>query len=172
MPAQRRDILRDALRLGLLSCLITSFAAGEGSDLRQQIIAHMDSAKSSIEVVVYEIRSPEMADALVRAARRGLQVRVLVDGIRSESPTQQEDELEAERIAIRRLTAQGENLLHEKFILFDGSLAATPSYDRSIRGLHEAENTEPSFTRDKDEVKILKGQFENLWRIAGTPPDP
>jgi len=172
MPAQRRDIPRDALRLSLLACLITSVACGDGPDLRQQIIAHMDSAKSSIEVAVYEIQSTEIADALVRAARKGVQVRVLVDGIRSTSATSQESQLENERIPLRRLTAQGENLLHDKFILFDGSLAATPSYDRSIRGLREAAGSEPSFTRDKEEVQALKSKFENLWRIAGESSDP
>lgn len=173
MPVRRRkNILQDTFRLGFLSGLIASVAGGDGSDLRQQIIAHLDSSKSTIEVAVYEISSTEMADALIRAARRGIQVRVLVDGIRSTSATTQENQIEDERIPLRRLTAQGENLLHDKFILFDGSLAATPSYDRSIRGLRESTGSEPSFTRDKDEVKSLKSKFENLWRIAGESPDP
>ena len=143
---------------------------GAVADLRAKIIEQIDAAKYSIDVVVYDIRSSEIGDALVRASRRGVRVRVVVDDVRSASPTTQEKLLDEERIAIRRLSGKTENLLHDKFILFDSSLVATPSYNRSARAVRNT-GDEESFTREKEVIQDSKRKFEGLWGAASRPTE-
>ena len=59
-----------------------------GQDFFPALIAAMDEAKAwvQLETYIFDVHGigAEVADALIRAARRGLTVQVLVDGIGSE----------------------------------------------------------------------------------------
>jgi phosphatidylserine/phosphatidylglycerophosphate/cardiolipin synthase-like enzyme len=137
------------------------------SDLREQMVEQINGARSSIDVVVYEIGSSDIADALVMAKRRGVRVRVIVDSVHSPSATSQEKALEDEGIAVKRIGGgSGRKLMHDKFILFDGSLASTPSYNRSVKSLRGADNDE-AFTSDKTLIQKLKSQFDEFWNSTG-----
>jgi phosphatidylserine/phosphatidylglycerophosphate/cardiolipin synthase-like enzyme len=137
-----------------------------GADLRDQIVEHIAAAKSSVDLVVYEIRSNEIADALVEARHRAVRVRVIVDNVHSPSATKQEKMLEEEGIAIKRIGGASRELLHDKFILFDGSSASTPSYNRSAKSLRGEGNSDNAFTSDSALIKRLKEEFENIWLSA------
>jgi phosphatidylserine/phosphatidylglycerophosphate/cardiolipin synthase-like enzyme len=138
-------------------------------DLRDRLVEHINQAKSSVDLVVYEIRSNEIADALVEARRRGVHVRVIVDNVHSPSATKQEKMLEEEGIAIKRIGGASRELLHDKFILFDGSAASTPSYNRSAKSLRGKGNSENAFTADSALIKRLQEEFDNVWQNAERP---
>src|ERR1017187_9093649 len=88
------------------------------ADLREKIISRMEKAGSSIDLVVYEIRSNEIADALISAKHRGVRVRIIVDSVHSPVATPQEKTLEDEGIAVKRISGGNtRKLLHDKFIL-------------------------------------------------------
>ena len=137
-------------------------------DLRQDLVEHIGQAKSSIDLVVYEIRSNDIADALIEAKRRAVRVRVIVDNVHSPSATPQEKMLEEEGIAIKRIGGISRDLLHDKFILFDGSSASTPSYNRSAKSLSGDGKRENAFTEDKAMIGRLKNQFDKVWNHAHT----
>jgi phosphatidylserine/phosphatidylglycerophosphate/cardiolipin synthase-like enzyme len=139
---------------------------GQGADLREQIVAHIDSARSSVDVVVYEIRSNDIAEALIAAKHRGVQVRVIVDSVHSPIATAQERALEEDGVPIKRVSGVSRKLLHDKFILFDGQVASTPSYNRSARSLRASEENGSEFTHDKELVTRLQGEFNDVWKSA------
>jgi len=88
-----------------------------------------------------------------------------VDSVHSPVATPQEKTLEGEGIAIKRIGSIGRDQLHDKFILFDGSVASTPSYNRSAKSLTRGDE-ENAFTTDKALLSRLKVQFENVWNHA------
>jgi phosphatidylserine/phosphatidylglycerophosphate/cardiolipin synthase-like enzyme len=133
--------------------------------LRDKLVEHIAKAHSSIDLVVYEIRSNDIADALIEAHRRAVRIRILVDSVHSPVATPQEKTLEDEGIAMKRIGAIGRDLLHDKFILFDGSVASTPSYNRSAKSLTRGDE-ENAFTTDKALISRLKDQFDNVWKNA------
>ncbi len=141
-------------------------------DLRDQLVDHISKAQSSIDLVVYEIRSSEIADALIEARRRAVRVRVIVDSVHSPIATPQEKTLEEEGIAIRRIAGGRRDLLHDKFILFDGSTASTPSYNRSAKSLRGEGNLENAFTSDKALVGLLQEEFDNVWSHSEKDDQP
>ena len=136
------------------------------ADLRDQIVEHITHATSSIDLVVYEIRSNDISDALIEAHRRAVRVRIIVDSVHSPVATPQEKTLEDEGIPIKRIGGSGRDLLHDKFILFDGSTASTPSYNRSEKSLRGEGNAEAAFTSDNALISRLKDQFDKVWKAA------
>jgi phosphatidylserine/phosphatidylglycerophosphate/cardiolipin synthase-like enzyme len=132
-------------------------------DLRNRIIDHINKAGSSIDLVVYEIRSNEIVDALIEAKHRGVRVRVLVDSVHSPVATPQEKTLAEEDIPVKRVRGVSNELMHDKFILFDGRVASTPSYNRSAKSLRAKDEDEAAFTHDKALIEQLKVEFENFW---------
>ncbi len=136
------------------------------------MVEHITQAKTSIDLVVYEIRSNELTDALILAKRRAVRVRIIVDSVHSPIATPQEKTLEDEGISIKRIRGSGQELLHEKFILFDGATASTPGYNRSAKSLKGEGNLENAFTTDKDLIRRFKEQFENVWSNASKDDQP
>ena len=55
--------------------LLTTPADGHGAFIRA-----IDGAKQSIDMAMFHLTDPDIVDALVRAAGRGIPVRVIVDG--------------------------------------------------------------------------------------------
>ena len=141
-------------------------------DLRERMIDHMDKAGSSIDVAVYEIRSNEIVDALISAKHRGVRVRILVDSVHSPVATPQEKALEEEGIQVKRVRGTSNDLMHDKFIMFDGSVASTPGYNRSAKSLRAKDEEEAAFTHDKAQIDELKVQFENFWNHSGQDEIP
>jgi phosphatidylserine/phosphatidylglycerophosphate/cardiolipin synthase-like enzyme len=148
----------------LRAIALSALALAPGyADLRQQIVEHIDKAGSSIDLAVYEIGSSEISDALIAAKHRGVRVRILVDSVHSPVATPQEKTLEEEGITVKRVRGASHDLMHDKFILFDGSVASTPSYNRSAKSLRAKDENEAAFTHDKAQIDTLKTQFDNFW---------
>ena len=122
---------------------------------------HIAAAHSSIDLVVYDIGSEDVVDALIEAKHRAVQVRVIVDSVNSTSATPQELELEDAGISLKRIAGVSRDLLHDKFILFDGKIASTPSYNRSSKSLRG--KGEEAFTDDSALISTLQKQFESVF---------
>jgi phosphatidylserine/phosphatidylglycerophosphate/cardiolipin synthase-like enzyme len=152
--------------LGL--ALITAAAGGES--LRERIVQHIDQAKSSINAALYEIGSPEIAEALIKAAQRGVRVRVVLDEARASDGKSQADALKAEGVSLRWISP-GPGQLHAKFIIFDGVLTATPNYNYSREAARGSGDDEENFTSSRNLIKDFKKQFDALWETAGTSPE-
>jgi phosphatidylserine/phosphatidylglycerophosphate/cardiolipin synthase-like enzyme len=152
--------------LGVAALLLLPAGSRLFGDLRDRLVEHIAKAHSSINLVVYEIRSNDIADALIEAKRRAVRIRIIVDSVHSPVATPQEKTLEEEGIAIRRIGGASRDLLHDKFILFDDNVASTPSYNRSAKSLRGDGNLENAFTSDKALIGRLKEQFENVWSNA------
>jgi len=168
---QKEKLLQAVCRVIAIGLIFMSTSMLQ-ADLRDRIIDHMDKAGSSIDLVVYEIRSNEIVDALISAKHRGVRVRILVDSVHSPVATPQEKTLEEEGIAVKRVRGISHDLMHEKFILFDGSVASTPSYNRSAKSLRAKDEEEAAFTHDKAQIEKLKTQFENFWNHTGQDEIP
>lgn len=86
----------------------------------------IDSAQRQVDAAAYELDIPTVTDALLRAHRRGVQVRLVTDG-------EYEDE---EMVARLRQTGvpvtvrpKGGGIMHNKFVVVDGSWVWTGSWN-------------------------------------------
>jgi phosphatidylserine/phosphatidylglycerophosphate/cardiolipin synthase-like enzyme len=155
-------IRRGAVAFALAASL-RMLAPAETESLRDQIVEHINTARSSIDLVVYEIGSEEIAEALVEASRRGVRIRAIVDEERSSGNSPQEALLVDEGIPLKRVRLSQWKMLHDKFIIFDGRLAATPSYNQTAQKGGSSEQLNQAFTEDKTTLHQFHMEFQTLW---------
>ena len=141
------------------------FARGESV---ADVITHLlRDTSGSINAALYRFNHPGLAGALEEAVRRGVRVRLLVDGnkYRESRSTQ---ELLARAIIPFRLGfgRQGRgSKMHHKFVILDQQTVLTGSYNWTLES--ENENHENLLiVRDPLPVQAYGQEFEALWSGA------
>lgn len=119
------------------------------------------TARASVDVCVFTITDNRIVDAMERAHRRNVQVRVISDDDKAMDAGSDIDRLERMGIPVR--VDRSEHHMHHKFAIFDKSKLLTGSYNwtRSA-SLHNEENF--LITTDRDLLKDFTRMFDKLWR--------
>jgi cardiolipin hydrolase len=129
-------------------------------DCANRIARCFEQARSTVDACVFTITDDHIADAMVRAQRRGVKIRVITDDAKQFDPGSDVERLEGAGIAVR--TDKSDHHMHHKFALFDGALLLTGSYNwtRSA-ALHNEENF--VLTTEVKLIKSFAQLFETLW---------
>ena len=99
------------------------------------IVRELDQAQREILVAVYAFTSNDLAWALVKANRRGIRVRVILDQeFDQESKYSMGTFLKRHNLLVRRVSGlakrkQGSGLMHQKFAVIDDNIVLTGSYN-------------------------------------------
>ena len=119
------------------------------------------TARASVDVCVFTITDNRIVDAMERAHRRNVQVRVISDDDKAMDAGSDIDRLERMGIPVR--VDRSEHHMHHKFAIFDKSKLLTGSYNwtRSA-SLYNEENF--LITTDRDLLKDFTRMFDKLWR--------
>jgi mitochondrial cardiolipin hydrolase len=156
----------------LLTPLATSSPAVNVADVRfspehdcaGRIVQLFDNVKEAADVCVFTITDNRISDAMARAHRRGVNLRVITDN----------DKLFDEGSDIERLSGAGipvrvdntEYHMHHKFAIFDGTLLLNGSYNwtRSA-ALYNEENY--ILAGDPRLIRLFAELFNALWEKFG-----
>ena len=132
----------------------------------------LDAARYSIDVAVYRLDLWSLRDALKRAHRRGVSVRVI-----TESNHEGEPEIESLRTAgIPVQSDQREHLMHHKFVVIDRLEVWTGSMNFTMNGAYRNDNNllrirsrrvAEDYTREFEEM-FLEDRYGGL-SLADTP---
>ncbi len=105
-----------------------------GPDAR--LVEGIDAARFSVDVAVYQLDLWSVRDALLRAHRRGVKVRVVTD-----SDNILEPEIQAlESAGIEVLGDRRQPLMHHKFVVIDRLHVWTGSMNLTVRGAYFNDN--------------------------------
>jgi len=139
-------------------------------NLEQLDLARIDSAQRSLNVAMYAFTDKYLAEALLRAARRGVQVRVYRD--RSQFEDEQRKNagrglesttaMLAGRPNIQIRVKGSRELMHLKAYSADGKTLRDGSANWSPTGLKRQDNN-VRFTTDPNQVRAFDQRFEELW---------
>ncbi|MFG1388806.1 phospholipase D-like domain-containing protein [Xanthobacter versatilis] len=123
------------------------------------------SAKSSIDFAGYAVTDWVIADELVRAAERGVAVRMVLD------PTQRHvlDRLAPIIGSIRKKPSKP--IMHLKSYAIDGKVLRTGSANFSPSGLKQQDN-DLVVIRDDALAARFKVQFDRIWEKATPVEEP
>ncbi|HWP60146.1 MAG TPA: phospholipase D family protein [Candidatus Acidoferrales bacterium] len=102
-----------------------------------RILRAISSARREVLVAVYAFTNDELAQALVQAHRRGVNVQVVLDReFDQENGNSKGNFLEKQGIKLRRVSGlkpptgdKGSGLMHQKFAVLDRSIVITGSYN-------------------------------------------
>jgi phosphatidylserine/phosphatidylglycerophosphate/cardiolipin synthase-like enzyme len=125
------------LGVGLALLLVSAYAAdpqvyfSRTDKVAQVLQREIDAAQKSIHVLIYSLTDDNLAEALLRAAARGVDVRIVMDKTQA-AGKQSLDERLLERLGPKRFiyrTGKGRGVMHEKMAIFDGLTVTLGSYN-------------------------------------------
>jgi len=134
------------------------FAPDKNAD--KPIIALYDGAEEYIHLAIYSLTKDEFAEALIRAHKRGVDVKVLIDKGQALDAKADDEMLEAAGIGLRR--SKGDGSMHNKFAVIDGIIVCTGSYNLSERATTKNDENYV-IIKDQAVAETFEKQFEKLW---------
>jgi len=124
------------------------------------ICREIDAAKSTIDIIAYELTNPEFAVPIAAANRRGVTVRIILDRAQERTPEAYGQKME--RLGIGVMTDRTEKLQHNKYVIIDGSIVLTGSYNWSLNA--ENNNAENLLViRDTATATAFAKDFATHW---------
>lgn len=99
--------------------------AGTQGSLDERVAADIERARVSVDVAAYELNLDTITSALLTAHRRGIQVRLVIDSHSTDEPAVQK----LQDAGVPVVEDQREPLMHHKFIVLDGEVVWTGSWN-------------------------------------------
>jgi len=128
------------------------------------VLTEIHEARETIDIAVFLLGAKTVANALVKARRRGVLVRIILDAKIARTRYSAHKVLLQKGIEVRTIRVKGGSM-HAKFILIDRSelIAGTANLtnDANYR------NHEFAFTiQDSQAIASFVARFEDLWKAA------
>ena len=143
--------------------------------IEEKLINFINAAQTSIHIASFEFNLPRVADALIAAKARGVDVRWVTDD---------ENGLEIDgnenRGQFTRLMAAGVEvkddagrsaLMHNKFWIFDRQILWTGSTNITVNGIYK-QNNNVIVIRSPEVAEIYEREWEELWTAQLGPRAP
>jgi len=142
--------------------------------IQRELLRHIDQARASIHLAVYEFNIPSVAEALVTAQRRGVEVRWITDdeyGLYEDA-----DALNAQFALLREagipvISDDRSALMHHKFVVFDRHTVWTGSTNLTINDMMR-NNNNVIILRSAELAEIYEAQFDHMWEGEFGPSSP
>ncbi|HEX6288624.1 MAG TPA: phospholipase D-like domain-containing protein [Herpetosiphonaceae bacterium] len=100
--------------------------------LDETIAADIDAAQRRVELASFDFDLPKIAEALIRAQQRGVQVRVSIDGENLETPEVSKLTGDLQAAGIPVFFDEREAFMHNKFIVIDETIVWTGSMNLTV----------------------------------------
>ncbi len=170
--------MRRILWLVLLVFLPLQVGAGEvrvffspRGGCEEAILAQLDGARKSIHVAMYAFTSRYLAQALVRARERGVDVKVVLDrSFQEESEYSKGDYLKRKGIPVKLVTpveTKGlrviKGLMHHKFAVIDERVVITGSYNWTATAEKVNYENLLVFVNSPGLARAYEEEFQRLW---------
>jgi phosphatidylserine/phosphatidylglycerophosphate/cardiolipin synthase-like enzyme len=139
----------------------TCFSRVERCDVL--LISLINRANRSVYVAVYSFTRDSLATALISAKERGVEVRVVIERERAYEQGSEYPRLKSAGVDVR--LDGNPNLMHHKFMVIDGYIVVTGSYNWSTAA--ETKNDENIVVIiDRDVAQRFVQEFERVWQTA------
>lgn len=135
------------------------FSPGKCSD---KLVSFVASAKKSVDVAVYLLTYKPISDALIAQHKNGVTVRVVVDAGESGIPTSKVAALAAAGIPVKYGVQSGSGIMHDKFIVVDGTMLETGSFNftQSATMINQENQV---YLNDASIVALYVSHFNAMW---------
>jgi len=150
------------------STLSASVTQGNVDAVRATIIQMVEGATRSLDIAVSSFTDGGICDAVVRAARRGVAVRLILPTAAQNEPGSQYGTLAAAGVPLRLV--EGSTPFTHRFAVVDGAVVLTGSYEWAGGATQAAYGTLtvircPSGTTDHSTADEFSSEFAELWGL-------
>ncbi|QHW34087.1 hypothetical protein GZH47_27030 [Paenibacillus rhizovicinus] len=134
--------------------------AGQKPD--QLLIGVIDGAVKTLDIAIYSLTQPDIVDAVKRAKKRGVEVRIITDRIQAEGKSQREALKLLGSAGIPMKKNKHSGLMHLKMTIADGTTATTGSFNYS-KAASTTNDEVLMVLRNADVARSFEQQFQAMW---------
>jgi phosphatidylserine/phosphatidylglycerophosphate/cardiolipin synthase-like enzyme len=143
--------------------------------LLKAVLADIAAARKSVDLATFDFDIVEVTDVLLGAKQRGVAVRVIVDSENLETPEVSRQTGRLERAGIPVRFDNHEPFMHNKFIVVDGVIAWTGSWNVTTNDTYRNSNNMLRFA-NREIAADYTHEFEQMFsgrfgtsKTSGTP---
>ena len=144
------------------------------NSIEGRLIEKINAAKSSIHIASFEFDLTPVAEALIAAKQRGVDVRWVTDdehGLEADLEPGQGQFAMLQQRGIEVRSDSRSALMHNKFWIFDGQTVWTGSTNITVSGIFQQDNN--VVVIDSPELAaIYEGEFTEMWEGQYGPQSP
>jgi phosphatidylserine/phosphatidylglycerophosphate/cardiolipin synthase-like enzyme len=144
-------------------CCVEAFFVSPSVDgvIESEIIKALDEAEKSIDIAMYSFTDDQLAAAVIRAYKRpAVNIRILLEDSRKNELGSEFTFLHDNGVPIKWVTKG--SLFHHKFVVIDGSLTITGSYNWS-NNADENNFENVVFITCEAIAAVYVNEFEGIW---------
>ncbi len=124
-----------------------------------RLVELIDGANESIEMAIFSFTLDSVGDALIRAKQRGIKVTVMIESRQRNVKGSEYGRLKEAGIDI--LIDNNKAMMHHKFVIIDGKIVWTGSYNFS-RNANNRNDENIVVLRDPEVVKRFQEEFSSI----------
>jgi phosphatidylserine/phosphatidylglycerophosphate/cardiolipin synthase-like enzyme len=139
-----------------------------------KLIEYINNAQSSIHIAAFEFNLTPVAEALIEAHRRGVEVRWITDdenGIEADEEEEHGQFAMLEQAGVEVRDDDRGALMHNKFIIFDQQTVWTGSTNLTIND-NFRNNNNVIIIASPEVAMMYEREFEELWAGESGPTSP
>lgn len=142
--------------------------------LTERLIQEINAAKKTIHIASFETNLTDVANALIQAKKRGVEVQWMTDdehGIDADGESGHGQFALMKKSKIEIKDDQRSGLMHNKFWIFDKKVVITGSTNITVSGMFE-QNNNMIIIRSAELASIYETQFAEIWAGEISPKAP
>jgi mitochondrial cardiolipin hydrolase len=148
----------------LVSAAITDWCFSPYQKCDHVVISRMEQTTTSLDVMIYGFTRQSIVDAVIRAHKRGIQVRILADHLQAHSRSSKKirEQIAKHRIPYYMTRGDKSKIFHHKALIADKKMVCQGSYNWTNGGT-DSNNENLVCFNDAEVVKAFSDEFERLW---------
>ncbi len=133
-----------------------------GIDCKNAILNQLHSAVESLDVCVFTITDNSIAQAILEAKQKGVEVRILTDDDKSLDRGSDIEKLRSHDIPVK--TDHSDAHMHHKFAIIDRKVLINGSFNWTVSATkRNQENL--VISKERELIKQFVQEFERLWQM-------
>lgn len=137
-------------------------ASRPSSPLLEAVLSDIGGARTSIDIATFDFDIPQITDALTKAKKRGVKVRMVVDSENLETPEVAEQTGKLKKAKIPITLDNREPFMHNKFIVVDGAITWMGSWNLTDNDTFRNNNNTIRFVDDQISAAYTQ-EFEQMF---------
>jgi phosphatidylserine/phosphatidylglycerophosphate/cardiolipin synthase-like enzyme len=131
--------------------------------IREAFLKEIEDLSESLDLALYEITSPDLAQALVKAKERGIKIRVVTDSKQARIKSSRVSALIKQGISVKTVGGKEKGAMNHRFAILDRKKVMTGSPGWA-EGPGEGNYENTLIIQDVDLVDSYQREFDRLWR--------
>lgn len=137
----------------------------ENNQIQDKLVQLIEKAQTSIHIAAFEFNLDPIADALVKAKQRGVEVKWVTDdehGLAADLEKGHGQFAKLKKAGIKVKNDARSGLMHNKFVIIDSQTVWTGSTNLTINGT-QRNNNNVIVMRSPEVAAIYEKEFQEMW---------